>query len=425
MSGEPATAAVTRPRREPEASWWATGAWWLLSVVVALLHNGLWATPNLAFVSLIVNNPGRNPFSETLAGDYLLTDVSLTRLSWLLDQRDPHEVARLHLVVLLVAWAAVVALARLRLGHRPARTLTVLLAASPLVTVSMQWLGQPDPLTGLCGVAMVLVRRRSAVFAIGLLAGLTHPEQAVFMAGVAAVVRCFLPPGAGRDGDGDAAQPRIAGILGSLAAALGGVLTGWAAVQLWFAAAGITISNPRTAYLDYGVSRFWDHHTTEPAGMLWTLWGPLWLVIAAVVLGSLLALRRRDSTAPAFPPGAAQAAAVMAMFAALALLPVFVTLDETRVYAVLTAPLLAAAASWLVEASAPRVLRNGTVVLLLVTAVVPGGFATGTTSWRHQLDTAAMAAFLLDGSIDGATPAESGVTPWLLSPFDFEIPAPP
>jgi len=44
------------------------------------------------------------------------------------------------------------------------------------------------------------VRRRWAVVAIGVLAGLTHPEQAVFMAGVAGVTRAALT---GHDSGGD------------------------------------------------------------------------------------------------------------------------------------------------------------------------------------------------------------------------------
>ena len=103
----------------------------------------------------------------------------------------------------------------------------------------------------------------------------------------------------------------------------------------------------------------------------------------------------------------------------------FVTLDETRVYAVITAPLLAAAAIWIGQGWTDRATRNAAAALLVVTAVLPGGFATGTTSWRGQLDTPAMVAFLANGTIDGDTPEESEVTPWLLSPFDFTIPAPP
>lgn len=420
MSGPVVRGTAADPQQLSDNPWWHTATWWAASVLVALLHNGLWATPNLAFVSLISRNPGENPFGGTLAGDYLLTDVSLTRLAWLTGQTQPHEVARLHLVVLVVGWAAVVALARSRFGHAAARNLTVILAASPLVTVSMQWLGQPDPLTGLCGLAMVLARRRTAVVALGVLAGITHPEQAVFMAGLAGVVRCFLPAevGAGAEAEADVERPapstNATEVAGWVASAVGGVLIGWIVVQLWFRVSDITLSTPRSDYLSYGLSTFWEHHLTQPVGLFWTLWGPLWLVILLVVGAGL---QRHLEGAKAWR--------LMALLAFAALVPVFITLDETRVYAVITAPLLAAGAMWVGRSWPAPTTRNVAVALLVLTAVIPGGFATGSTSWRSQLDTATMAAFLANGSIEGDYPAEADITPWLLSPFDFAIPDPP
>ncbi|MCP4436180.1 MAG: hypothetical protein GY812_11905 [Actinomycetia bacterium] len=393
------------------APWWQLGLWWLGSLVVALLHNGLWATPNLAFVSLIAQRPGENPFSETIAGDYLLSDLSMTTAARVLGQADPHEVARLHLVVLVLGWAAVTALARLRFGHASARNLTVLLAASPLVTVSMQWLGQPDPVTGLCGIAMVLVRRRWAVIALGLLAGLTHPEQALFMAGVAGMVRWALP-----DSEG---SPGAAAI--DVGSAAGGVAIGWGLGQAWFRLNDIEILTPRTDFLDYGLSGFAEHHTQHLLGLTWTLWGPLWLVIVAVA--TLWFIGRRG---PAQPNRGGRAWLVMAAMAVAAMVPVAITLDETRVYAVITAPLLAGGAVWIAAMWPGAMLRRASVGLLVLTAILPGGFATGVTSWRPQLDTADMAAFLVHGTVpEGSGAQQSELTAWLLSPFDFVIPEPP
>jgi len=124
----------------PQPAWWRLGLWWIASVSVALAHNGLWATPNLGFMAHIARNPGTNPFPESLPGDYLLSGLSMPSLAVALGQTDPHQVARLHLIVLVVTWAGVVALARHRYDFFAARNLTVLLAAAPVVTVSMQWL---------------------------------------------------------------------------------------------------------------------------------------------------------------------------------------------------------------------------------------------------------------------------------------------
>lgn len=436
--------------------------WWLASVVAAVLHNGLWATPNLAFWSLIADSPGANPFGPELAGDYLLTNVSLTSLAAAVGQTAPHEYARLHLVVLVVAWAAVVALAWRRLGYAVARALTVVFAAAPLVTVSMQWLGQPDPLTGLCGVAMVLVRRRWALAVLAVVAGLSHPEQALFMAVVAAAVRPLVPPAvepapapatdrSGGSAEGDTAGSgaeawwRAAGI--DAVAAVGGVLAGRLLTEVYFAVSGIVIATPRTDYLRFGVDGFVEHHSRQPLGLLWTLWGPLWLVIAGVA-AALSVRRRMDLDRRGSPPGespgespgpapgavagavpstasaesvATRRLAVAAGLAAvLALLPVVVTLDETRVYAVITAPLLVAVAVLGARLLPSKAAPWAAAGFLAVTAAIPGGFATGITSWRPQLPTGEMVVFLADGSLPDR--AGDDLTAWLLEPFDFVIP---
>lgn len=426
------------PVEDPsQVSWWRSWAWWAVSVLVALLHNGLWATPNLGFMAHIAEHPGRNPFPVTLPGDYLLTSLSMPSLATVLGHTKPHEVARLHLLVLLVTWAGVVGLARHRFGHAVARNLTVLLAASPVVTVSMQWLGQPDPLTAMCGVAMVLVRRRLSQFALAVLAGLTHPEQAIFMAAIAAAVRILLPReedareapsvedppatrGARTTATADDGSPRwFADATVSVAVALGGVLTGRLLTQVWFWIHDIRINVPRSEYIDSGIATFWDHHTQQPDALVWSLWGPLWLVILAAVWFAATRARRSGLSRQA-----RRAALGLSALAGLALLPVFLTLDETRVYAVLSAPILAGLAVWFARALPGVAAVRGAAVLLALTALVPGVMATGSAASRGDLDTPAMLAFLRDGSVPARfeDPEEGPlITEWLIEPFDIVV----
>jgi hypothetical protein len=419
---------ATRSPSTGAPEWLRLLAWWVASVVAAVAHNGLWATPNLAFWSLIAEHPGANPFTPEMSGDYLLTNLSLTSVAAWTGQTAPYAYARLLLLVLVVAWAAVVALAWHTTGYRVARTLTVVLAGAPLVTVSMQWLGQPDPLTGLCGVAMVLVRRRWAVAVLGVVAGLTHPEQAVLMALVAAAVRPLVPLG-------DEAQPAgtrtptpwwpAAGL--DVLAAVGGVVVGRLCTQVVFLVADVTVRTPRTDYLRFGLGAFWEHHTRQPLGLLWTLWGPLWLVIAG--LACALWWRRRSAEGDAGGSSDRRLALAAALAALAALLPVAVTLDETRVYAVVSAPLLVVLATLATRLVAPShepvgrqadALGRATAGFLALLVVVPGGFATGVTSWRSQLATPDMILFLRDGTLPDGSAGD--VTGWLIGPFDFVIP---
>ena len=376
-------------------------------MAVAVVHNGLWATPNLESFSLAAAGFGTSPFDASAnAGDYILTDTSLLGVARLLGQSTPHAFARLHLALLCAGWAALVLLAWRRRGLAVARTLTVVLAVSPVVTVSMQWLGQPDPLTAGCGIAMVLVRRRWAVLALGVLAGLTHPEQAVVMAFAAAVVVASLPE----------STQRLRTATFTALAAVGGVLLGRALTEIWFRLHDIVIQRPRTAYLDLGAGAFVDHHTQQPLGVVWTLWGPLWIVL--VGLAAAAVLRRSDPAVRALRP----LWIAVAVVTVGALIPVAVTLDETRVYSVVTAPLLVGLAVLATRLVRPRVLLVGSIATLVVGGIIPGGFATGVTSWRSQLDSPAMAVFLLRGERPEGSPP---LTFWLLSPFDFTIPTVP
>jgi len=383
--------------------------WGLASLAVALVHNRLWATPNLSYFAAITQRLGERPFGDEPGADYLLTNLGLPSLARLLGQTAPHEYARLHLVVLVVGLAACVAVAQRRYGYRTARTLTVLLAVAPGVTVSMQWLGQPDALTFPLGVALALVGRRASLVLLAVLLGLTHPEQAVFIVVAAAVVRGVLDEGPPvRD------AARRAGT--DLVEMAGGVVVGRLVTEVYLRASDITILRPRSQLLRQGLDDFLDHHLQEPAPLLYLLWGPLWLLVAAVVVVLLL---RRGAGVPV------RRWVVLGVLALGLLAPVAVTLDETRVYAMLTAPVLAGAAVLLARHRGTRALASAraAAVLLVVALVVPGGFTAGTSTWSWELPVGDLVPFLVDGEHPGRD-ATAGPDGWLMTPFDFVIPLP-
>ncbi len=383
--------------------------WGLASAAVALVHNRLWATPNLSYFAAISQRLGERPFGDDPGADYLLTNLGLPSLARLLGQTQPHEYARLHLVVLVVGLAACVALAHRRHGYRTARTLTVLLAVAPGVTVSMQWLGQPDALTFPLGVALALVVRRRWLVVLAVLLGLTHPEQAVFIVLAAAVVRAVLD-----EGPAVPVAARRAGV--DLAAMAVGVAVGRLVTEVYLRVNDITILRPRSQLLRQGLDGFVDHHLQEPAPLLYLLWGPLWLVVGAVLVVVVL---RRGQGVPA------RRWAVLGVLAVALLVPVAVTLDETRVHAMLTAPILAGAAVLLARHPGTRVLASAraAAVLLAVALVVPGGFTAGTSTWSWELPLGEIVPFLVDGDHPGRD-AAVGPDGWLMTPFDFVIPLP-
>lgn len=403
---------ATDQHHEPSRASWRLTGWGLIAVVVALVHNRLWAAPNLGAFADIAAELGSDPFGADSSSDYLLSNLSMPALARLTGQTQPHQYATLHLIVLLVGLAVCVVLAFRHHGYRTARTLTVLLAASPAVTVSMQWLGQPDALTFPLGVATVLVRRRSVFAGLAVLLGTTHPEQALFLVAVAAVVRAWVVP----EAMSGAWSDRLRRLVPELVAGLGGVVLGRLLTEVYLRVFDIGVARPRSDYLRLGTEVLVEHHGRAPWSLLYLLWGPLWLVAGSVVVLRIVGRHDHDRSM-------GRSWTVLGVLALLALVPVAITLDETRVYAMITAPVLGAAAVLLTRemssrgAVGQRVLVGASALLLAVTSVVPGGFTAGEDAWSTEIPTGDFIDYLRTGD----APNEP-VFLWLLSPFDFVFP---
>ena len=342
-------------------------------------------------MSQVARHLGSNPFSGPERPDYVMTDVLVPVVRGLSVQSGPAAYARLHLVVLVVLWA-VVAVARAGSATAAPGTWSLLLAVSPLVTVSMQWLVSPTrspPPSDPDGPAAA----RWAVLVVAVLAGLTHPEQAVFAAAVAAVVRAVLVDDVAV---ADAAAPASGSSLGR-----GGVRSG----STW---------RPRSAGCS---SAAWSPRSASVAGI--ELGRPARRIStsASDASSSTTSSNRSGCCDPVDPqagrgrrdlralrrgvdPGSARRWAVLATAVVTGAGAVLVTLDETRVYAVITAPLLVGVAVLLDRASAAAGSARRRVRRRPAGPVAGGSrrFATRVTSWRGQLDTPAMVEFLSDGT---------------------------
>lgn len=396
--------------------------WGAGSLLVALVHNRLWASPNLAFFTAISNSLGRNPFGNGFDGDYLLTNLLGPTVARALGQTDPHEYVRLHLLLLLLGLIGVVATAYRRHGYEVARALCVLVAASPALTVAMEWLGQPDALTLPLALGVAVASRRWA-FGLAVLLGLAHAEQGLVIALVTAVVWFVLDDTPTENANDDAIQPgssRPPTSWAAFAIPLVGVVTGRAITEIYLRVNDIVVTKPRTAYLDLGIGGFVRHHLESNGLLLVALWGPLWIGLG------VLALRFVRSGAK-WPAEIRRGWALLIAAGVVALVPMLLTLDETRVYSLTTAPLLVGAAvlsrrsaervpTWrltdLDATSASRAIAAGAVAL----ALLPGLFTAGDAYVSYDLPVRPFARFLLDGEHPG------DLTGWLLEPFGFEVP---
>jgi hypothetical protein len=175
----------------------------------------------------------------------------------------------------------------------------------------------------------------------------------------------------------------------------------------------IVITNPRTSYLDLGLSGFLRSHREAPVALVYALWGPLWIVFLGLVLIRIFERRSRSDH------DVNHAWWIVVAIALVALVPTFVTLDETRVYAMITAPALVLMAVLIpceLDRLGPRVLPWTGGVALVALLFVPGVFTAGMAAWSTDVHTAQFGRFLWDGRHPG------DLTRWLFSPFHFVIP---
>lgn len=379
---------MTPPRRDALV----VGAWATAALAVALWRNGVWATLNLDLFARMAQHFG-GAAGLPRSADYLLAGPLGPATAKLVGQTAPHEFARLHLVVALAGLGAVVVATGLRFGPDAARNAAVGLAVAPVTTSTLDWLGQPDAFSLPLALALVLVRTPVATLALALPLGLAHPEQGLVVAVTATLGRVALD---------DERSPRPA--AGWLATVAGGVMGGRLLTELYLRLTDQRISRPRTSFVDLGLGGFWRHHTQDAGWVVWSLWGLLWLVVLAVA-GTRLRSR---------------AWGVLGLAAVLALVPTFLTLDETRVHGVVTAPLLVAGAVLLARAEPPsrRVGHAAAAALLVAGVVVPASFTAGTVCRSDDLPTSEMVRFLRDG--DGR--AAGDLFGWLYEPCPFVIP---
>lgn len=395
--------------------------WAGLATVVALVHDRLWATPNLAFFTTIADHLGSNPFGGKVDGDYLLTNLSGPVVARALGQTAPHEYVRLHILLTIVGLGLVVFAAYRRFGYEVARLLVVLIAASPALTVVFEWLGQPDALTFPLALGVVVARRRWTAFALAVGLGLTHAEQGVVIALVATAARLAVLDGPELTTDRPDRPSWLRGqVVGDLLSLVGGVAVGRVVVEIYLRANDIVVSKPRTAYLDLGLSGFAEHHLKSHGVIVYALWGPLWLAIVVAAL-------RFARSGRSWPTSLRRQWTIVGIAAIAAVVPMLATLDETRVYSLTTAPLLVAGAvlarrtvdrvptARLTGITPPRSwIAIGVAAIVL--AAAPAVFTAGEAYWSTSLPVGEFARFLRDGEHPG------DLTGWLLHPFGFRVP---
>jgi len=312
-----------------------------------LLRAGLGVYPGIGIALDIANRlPSTPPFAP-LAQSFQYAPLGPV-LAWLLGATTAIRYEVLHAAVLAAGAGALGWIVATRWSPRTALVAATAFAASPAAVVLVAWTGSYDVFTFLLGSAIVVARRPAAAAAAGFVAAFAAFEQTVvsvvLLLGVAAVT-----------GDRDRRRAYLGGLVGTVLGRV--VLTGW------LRANGIT--HDRSYWISFfGPSRFL-HQFAHSLGWLLvtTLGGAVVVVVVALVWG--------------VRSGCARAAWVGAL--ALPLAPVALTEDQTRVYAMISWPIVLALVLAATPAFTPRRVR------VVVPAALLLGLALPMFVWRGQL----------------------------------------
>lgn len=329
-------------------------AWKLLLAVFALclVKTGIWHMPSQATSLHIVRNPFVNPFGPYPEAHYLVWNWLGPFLAWLAGATTIGKLFALHLALSAAFTFLFVKVAFTHLPREAGRTALVLFAVLPVSTTAYFWVGTDSLTLLLMMVALAFPGAAVVTFLSGLLLGMQHFEQSIF----AAAALLFAVVASRRQGYELAYSVRFCLLL------FLGVIAGKVALVGLFRHCGIEVNSGRAYYLREHLQVFLSAFFFHLHDILWSVLG----------LGWLIALRFTDWGRRAVP-----------FFVGLAgvcvLLPVVA--DQTRVFAVVTFPLVTA--YWLLNRDfLGKLGRREVALILAIWAIVPLGWVwDGVPRW--------------------------------------------
>lgn len=287
---------------------------YLGALLLGILENGLSYSSPVQLMALFSQDLTRNPVRAQLTEQYWLSSFLGPLLGHLTGvNRTDLEYALLHLVVFLICFTFLVIVCRYQYGDFTARVMLLLFVLSPASSLSFMLLGYPDGLTVLIGIAVVLFRDRPVgLLCSALLLGLNHPEQGI-------VILALLTLGL------LAAQGMRPALL-FCAVAGSGLLAGAIGVQIWFQLHDFQVELNRGGFILHFLSTFYRQYLkgTVPA-ILFSLFN----AAVGFVVAYLLVFWKKSR----WPQ-------VLLLLCAVAFCFTLVTVDPTRVFSLLTFPVL-------------------------------------------------------------------------------------
>lgn len=329
--------------------WLLTGA----AMIIATIWFGYTFTPNEVVWRYIASDP----FTQLVhgPGEYLYGSPIGPLVAHALGVGvDPYAFRAVQTLVLIASIVGTAYLVRTWAGDVAGRLFVVAWFCSPLANVHVTWIGQPDPIT-MAAATFVTVGPTWACIAGGMLLGFNHFEQGVFIVAAALILRQFVR----RDGFR----------FGLCAGA--GLAAGRALLAVYHNASNITVTTGRIDYFaDLGFGDYFRAWGPNLPALIFSVHGVLWVAVVAMLRN--IQPRPRN-------------AVIVVQVGLLA--PVLLTLDVTRVYALITWPIVMVCVMW--AASQPETqIRRWAVLLAGTSLVVPRVIVAGgvvVSSWGRLL----------------------------------------
>lgn len=304
---------------------------WILAAVAitipAILY-GIHGTYGVDVLAHIAPDPMRPFYPE----HYLMGSPLGFWLQWALRITSTPAYVAMHLVMLIAAVVGSTLMLRRYWSDTAARYGLMAWVCSPLSAIETTALGQPDAST-LFATAAIIAGPTGWCLVGGVLLGFNHFEQGVFIVAFVLVLRWHVAGRWERSGF----------------ATLAGMAAGKALLEWYHHAAGVEIDGRLEMARDLvawdSVSGFSD----VALAATWSVYGTIWVAV-------IWAVR--------------QEAWRFLVLTFVALPPVIVTLDTTRVWALLTWPVVLALCYWVTQRDSVQV-RRVALCLVLLACVIP------------------------------------------------------
>jgi len=279
-----------------------------------MLQNGIWFSPQTERLFLISKDIFKNPFLNQTSNQWLMSSFLGPVLGYITSANQSLILySLLHLVILLICFTALTIIIRRQYGDFVARSVLIVFFLSPISNVLFTWLGSPDILTFILVTVLVIFRKNiKIIFVSSFLLGINHPEQGLIVLFLLAVFSYLI----------NRKRESILFVLFGI----GSLLLGKYLLEMYFDSQNMFVEFSRIDYIpNAGLLRYIRATLSNPFALLFSLYNVLYVFIIVYVVYYW----KREKIAIAF-----------IVYSILAFITILITLDQTRVFSILTFPVL-------------------------------------------------------------------------------------